>query len=328
MSDQPVFNPQTNRWDNVDVSKATGHKWPVKKVSYNRRDVLLFANAIGVQADERHFLSEQDPQFASFPTFVSTLLFKRTHHDVFDFVEEMGSDPIPGLPIFNPQKTMHGEERIEMLSPIPTSSVGLDLEIHRHVVGVHDKGGNLILESQQTLLDAKTGRVYCHITSDLFAVQQGGYGQSTAPPPIPVPDLPARTPDAIHWVQTTPTLALLYRLCGDYHPIHADDEFAKRSGYKGHILSGLGTWNIAAHGLLRELGGSNPQNFVRLQARFKEVVYPGDLLEMRMWKTGAKTDGVSEIVFEMLATSPGEKPRVVLNRGLAGIKIETTQSRL
>ena len=76
---------------------------------------------------------------------------------------------------------------------------------------------------------------------------------------------------AVHVFQTTPEQALLYRLCGDYNPMHTDDEFGKRAGFKGAILR-LGIWNIAAHGVLMEMGDSDPLKFHSFEARS----LPGD----------------------------------------------------
>jgi hypothetical protein len=35
---------------------GAGHEFPAKEVSWQKRDVLLFANSIGIKADELHFL--------------------------------------------------------------------------------------------------------------------------------------------------------------------------------------------------------------------------------------------------------------------------------
>ena len=90
--------------------------------------------------------------------------------------------------------------------------------------------------------------------------------------------------------------------------MHADDEFGKRAGFKGLISQGLGTWNIAAHGVLRELGASDPSRFKAHYARFKSAVYHGDILVTRMWKAGI-VDRRDEIRFETMVR---EDRRVVL----------------
>ncbi|KAH7170025.1 HotDog domain-containing protein [Dactylonectria macrodidyma] len=314
MSDRPVKNA-SGRYDNVDFRKAAGYKYPPLKCSYNRRDVLLFSNAIGSKAeDERHFLYELHPKFAAFPTFPINLAFKQTDQDVFDFISRMISGEVPGTPPFDAQNSVDGERGIEILKTIPTSSAGLDLEIHNKVIGVYDKGGAMILESEQELVDVKTGTVYAKMNSMSFGIGQGGYNGPRGPSK-PSPKLPTRAPDAVHVFQTTPETALLYRLCGDYNPMHADVEFGKRAGFKGCILHGLGTWNIAAHGVLQQLGGSDPARFKKFGARFKSVVYPGDLLETRMWVVGSN-GGVDDVLFETIVKGDG---RVALTNGYAQI---------
>ncbi|KAK5633684.1 hypothetical protein RRF57_009399 [Xylaria bambusicola] len=284
------------RYDNVDFRKAVGHKFRPIKCAYNRRDVLLFANAIGVQADEKHFLYELHPRFAAFPTFPINLAFKQTDQDVFDFVARTTSEPVPGMPPFDAQRSVDGERGIEILRPIPTSSAGLDLEIHSKVVGAYDKGGAMISEQEHELIDIKTGTVYVKMTSTAFGMGQGGYGGPKGPSK-PAIKMPARQPDAVHTYKTTPETALLYRLCGDYNPMHADDDCGKRAGFQGAILQGLGTWNIAAHGLLRGVAASDPTRFKAFGARFKSVVYPGDELETWIWKT-TSDDGFDNYVFK------------------------------
>jgi peroxisomal enoyl-CoA hydratase 2 len=56
--------------------------------------------------------------------------------------------------------------------------------------------------------------------------------------------------------------------------MHAGDEFGKRAGFKGAILQGLGTWNIAVHSVLMEMGDSDPLKFHSLKARFASAIYP------------------------------------------------------
>ncbi|EQB56676.1 hypothetical protein CGLO_03296 [Colletotrichum gloeosporioides Cg-14] len=286
-SDVPVKNA-SGRYDNVDFRKAADYQHPPIKCSYNRRDVLLFANAIGVKKDELHFLYELHPHFAAFPTFPINLAFKQTDQDVFDFIARTTSGQVPGVPPFDAQRSVDGERGIEIIRPIPVSSAGLDLEVRNKVIGVYDKGGAMILEAEQLLVDKNTETIYTKMTSTAFGIGQGGYG---GPP------------------------ALLYRLCGDYNPMHADEAFGQRAGFKGSILHGLGTWNMAAHGLLQKLGDSDPNRFKAYGARFKSVVYPGDTLETRMWVV--KTEGgMDDVIFETVVKEDG---RVALSNGYAKI---------
>jgi acyl dehydratase len=302
-SDKPVWNEKTGRYDNVDFRKAVGYRYPPIKCSYNRRDVLLFANAIGCKRDEPHFLYELHPGFATFPTFPVNLAWKQTDNDVYDFITRSTTADVPGVPLFDAQRSVDGERGIEIVRTIPISSDGLALEVQNQVMGVYDKGGAMILEAEAQLVDRNTGNVYVKMNSTAFGIGQGGYGgpRGRSKPVVSMPDRP---PDTVHVYETTPEIAFLYRLAGDYNPMHADDEFGKRAGFKGLILQGLGTWNIAAHGLLRELGASDPSRLKTYGARFKSVVYPGDALETRMWKIGVE-DGCDKIVFETIVQEDG-----------------------
>ncbi|KAJ8115916.1 hypothetical protein ONZ43_g4556 [Nemania bipapillata] len=314
LSGRPVKRAD-GRYDNVDFRKAVGHRFRPIKCTYNRRDVLLFAHAIGAQADEKHFLFELHPRFAAFPTLPISLASKQTNQDVFNFFARATSETVPGTPPFDALRSVDSEKGIEIVNPIPTSSVGLDLEIHSKVLGVYDTGGSMILEQYQELVDIKTGTVYAKITTTTFGMGQGGYGGPNRPSKPPI-QIPTRQPDAVHVYKTTPETALLYRLCGDYNPMHADDELGKRMGFKGATLQDLGTWNIAANGLLRGVADSDPTRFKAFGARFTSVVYPGEELETLIWKVGSESI-FENYVFETIVKGDG---RVALSDGYAKIK--------
>jgi hypothetical protein len=100
--------------------------------------------------------------------------------------------------------------------------------------------------------------------------------------------------------------------------MHAGNEFGKRAGFKGAILQGLGTWNIAIHGVLMEMGDSDPLKVPLFQGqicqcRLPQYIFqtrtkclcgadlkPGDCLETRIWKVGTK-DGMGDHL-------PGNRP--------------------
>ncbi|KAI0114409.1 HotDog domain-containing protein [Nemania sp. FL0031] len=316
LSRRPVRRAD-GRYDNVDLREAVGHKFQPIKCAYNRRDVLLFANAIGTQADEKHFLYERHPRFAAFPTFPICLAFKQTDQDVFDSVARTTLEPLPGTPLLDAQRSVDSERGIEILNPIPASSEGLDLEIHGKVLGMYDTGGSVISEHEHQLVDTKTGVVYARMTSTMFGIGQGRYGG----PGGPNLRIPARQPDVVHVYKTTPETALLYRLCGDYNPMHADDGFGRRAGFKGATLQGLCTWNIAAHGLLRGVADSDPTRLKAFVARFKSVVYPGDELETWIWRIGSK-GRFDTYVFETIVKKDG---RIALSNGYAKIKQQSSK---
>jgi len=185
-----------------------------------------------------------------------------------------------------------------------------------------------VVETEQTIVDASNGEVYTRIVGSAFYVGQGGWGGPKGDK-APSYDPPkGKKPDATFELQTGSETAHLYRLNGDYNPLHATPEPGKQMGFGGAIMHGLFSWNAAAHAVLRELGGSDPANLKEFQARFAAPVKPGDKLIFEMWKTGDKQDGGFEDVRFIVRVDGG---KVVLSNGRAIMKTaekSTVKSKL
>ena len=72
---------------------------------------------------------------------------------------------------------------------------------------------------------------------------------------------PARAPDAVEELPTSRYQSQLYRLSGDYNPLHISSDFAQMVGFKEPILHGLCTLGMSARGLLRAFAGNDPARF-------------------------------------------------------------------
>ncbi|KAF8539299.1 putative peroxisomal dehydratase [Trichophaea hybrida] len=300
-------------------------------VAWLKRDLLVFANSIGIEKDELHFLYELHPEFAAFPTYPIILLFKHTELEVIDFyVQATRFQPvIPGVPKLDPRRIVDGQRQITVLKNIPTTSAGREFELRGKVIGVYDKGkSGTVTEIQHELVEKTTGEVYTKIVSSSFAVGQGNWGGPKGPKGVSYPPPAGKKPDATFTFSTSPSQALLYRINGDYNPLHADPAIGPKMGFPGAILHGLCTWNIAAHGVLKTFGGSDPARLKSFQARFASPVMPGDKLIVDMWLTGQKeADGSEEVVF----VTRVEGGKVVLSNGralLSGIQAGGGASKL
>ncbi|KAF7164833.1 hypothetical protein CNMCM5623_009260 [Aspergillus felis] len=304
---------------------GAGYEFPAQEVSWLKRDVLLFANSIGATADELHFLYELHPNFAVFPTYPIILSFKLTDSEVTDFYARQKASAVPGVPKFDPKRSVDGQRKLTVLKPLPPTSAGKQFELRNKVIGVYDKGkAGSVMETEQTIVDKSTGEVYTKIVSSGFFVGQGNWGGPKGPSTPNYPPPEGRKPDATHEVQTTPETPLLYRLNGDYNPLHATPEPGQQMGFGGTIIHGLFSWNSAAHAILKAFGGGNPDNFREFQARFASPVRPGDRLTTEMWKVGDAADGFAEIRF----VTKNDKGKVVLSNGRALIKIVKSGSKL
>ncbi len=169
---------------------------------------------------------------------------------------------------------------------------------------------------------------------------QGNWGGPKGPATENFPPPKGKKPDAVVSHQTTKESALLYRyvfmcgygkgianysrLNGDYNPLHATPEPGAKMGFGGAIMHGLSSFNFACHGLLKEIGGSDPKNIKEFQARFASPVKPGDKLVTEIWRTGEMKDGWEEIRF----VTSVEGGKVCLSNGRALMKPVATKSKL
>ena len=229
------------------------------------------------------------------------------------------------------------------LKPFPTTSEGRKFELRSKVIGVYDKGkAGSVVETQQDIVDKATGESYARAVGSAFFVGQGGWGGPKGPATENFPRPQGKKPDAVVNHQTTAESALLYRyvdsdclqigqiteldrLNGDYNPLHATPEPGQKMGFGGAIMHGLSSWNFAAHGLLKAIGGSDPKNIREFQARFASPVKPGDKLVTEIWKTGEMKGEWEEIRF----VTKVEGGKVCLSNGRALMKpVAATGSKL
>lgn len=305
---------------------GVGFEYPRTEVSWLKRDVLLFAVSIGCTAEELQFLYELHPNFAVFPTYPIVLPFKKNTQEVFDFYAAQAATPIPGVPKFDSKRVVDGQRLIQFLKPLPTTSEGRKFELRSKVLGVYDKGKpGSVVETEQLIVDKDSGEVYTRAVGSGFFVGQGGWGGPKGPATqnFPPPKGKENKPDVVSETQLTAESAHLYRLNGDYNPLHATPEPGQKMGFGGAIMHGLYSWNNTAHALVKELGGSDPANIKEFQARFAAPVKPGDKLTTEIWRTGETKDGWEEVRFQ---TKVGGK--VVLSNGRALMKVVGGKSKL
>ena len=132
-------------------------------------------------------------------------------------------------------------------------------------------------------------------------------GFTTRPTPAPH-KLPERAPDHVCDLATLPQQALIYRLSGDYNPLHADPKIARQAGFDRPILHGLCTYGIACRAILKAYCDNDPKRLKSMFSRFSSPVYPGETIRTDMWIDG------KVVVFR--ASIPARNV-VVLNNGRA-----------
>jgi acyl dehydratase len=252
----------------VDLS-AVGKKLAPVTHTHTERDVMLYALGVGAGPEELQFVYERDlkvlPTFAVIPAFPAML--------------NLGS----AMEV-NPALVLHGEQRIELLAPIPTSGT---ITTTPTIKAVYDKGKAALILVETESIDEK-GRLLFRNTSGIFARGEGGFGGDRGPSgPRHVP--PDRPPDESIAMRTLPQQALLYRLSGDMNPLHADPDFAKLGGYDRPILHGLCSFGFAGRAVLKAWCRNEPERMKSFEVRFSGVVFPGETITTDMWQVAPGT---------------------------------------
>lgn len=192
---------------------------------------------------------------------------------------------------------------------------------------MYDKGASgSVKHLSHLLVETATGKLFTEIEVHTFAVGQGNWGGPRGPksPAYPPPN---RAPDGVHRFKTSEGQALLYRLNGDYNPLHADPEIGPKMGYKGAILHGLCQWGVAAQAVVGGFCGGEGERLVKFGARFTAAVMPGDGLVVEMWDVGRSgvAGGQREIRLRVRREGDGA---TVIGNGRAIIKEQTSCAKL
>lgn len=255
----------------IDPEKALAAELDGVPYQYTDHEVMLYALGVGAgvpqtAADQLQFTFEGDlkvlPTFGVVPPFPSL----------------MGLMGAPGLE-FNPMMLLHGEQYMEVKKhPIPTSGT---LTTKPKISAVYDKGKGALV-----LLDAVTsdenGEEIFFNTFSVFLRGEGGFGGESGPKPSNA--APDRDPDKVVEMPTLPQQALIYRLCGDRNPLHADPGFASMGGFDMPILHGLCSFGIVGRAVLQEYCDNDPARFKSIKVRFSGHMFPGETLVVEMWK--------------------------------------------
>ena len=185
------------------------------------------------------------------------------------------------VPNFSPMMLLHGEQYLEVRKyPVPTEG---KLIAYPQLVEVVDKGNAGIVTVGTTTKDAHTGEDVFYTESAAFIRGSGGFGGPKKPTnrgrATAAYAPPKREPDAVTEEKTTEEQAAVYRLSGDYNPLHIDPAFSKVGGFKVPILHGLCFFGISGKHIVQKFG-----NFKNIKVRFAGTVLPGQTLRTEMWR--------------------------------------------
>ena len=280
----------------IDVDAALGFTYPEFTWSYDERDVSLYALGVGAAQNP---LDERDLQLVYelsgkgmkvLPSFGVVPAISMV------FTQGKNGVTAPGLN-FGLDRVLHGEQYTELKRPLPTKG---KLTTKATVKNIYDKGKGALVVTEFVSYDEHGDEL---VKNELttFVRGAGGWGGERGPSAdVNVP--PDRAPDKVVEDKTTDNQALIYRLSGDWNPLHADPGFAKAFGFQKPILHGLASFGFATRHVAQAFAPDGNPDFVKsIKARFASTVLPGQTLVTEMWK-----ESDTKIVFRTKLKETGE----------------------
>jgi acyl dehydratase len=282
----------------LDAEKLLTWKFPEIEHTYTKKDTILYALGLGCGSDpeapdDLRFVYEKG--LLALPTMAVVLAnpgnWLASKESTIDYT-----------------KVLHGEQSLTLHRPLPPAGT---LVGRTRIVDLLDKGKDkgAVLYSERTILDKASGAPIATMGSTTMARGDGGWGGKSGPQPAPHV-LPERAPETTVDIKTYPNSALIYRLSGDWNPLHADPKAAAAGGFKTPILHGLCTFGAAGRALIKGACGGDPARLKSMQVRFSSPVYPGETVRTEMWPGAGRVSFRARVV---------ERDVVVLNNGLATV---------
>ncbi|MFG1689592.1 MaoC/PaaZ C-terminal domain-containing protein [Nonomuraea sp. NPDC049269] len=243
---------------------------------WSAKDTMLYALGVGAGVEELAFTTEKRQRVL--PTFAVLAAQAPAGRRLGDF---------------DPALLVHAEQAFELHRELPAAG---GVRTTSKVTGIYDKGSGALVTSEARAVDPESGELVIISRSAAFIRGEGGFGGERGPRDEWTP--PDRAPDHKVTCPTRPEQALVYRLSGDFNPLHSDPEFAARAGFDRPILHGLCTYGVTGRALLHAVAGSDPGRFGAMSGRFTSPVFPGESLTVSIWVDGpavlfrtAKDDG-------------------------------------
>ncbi|MEU7410903.1 MaoC/PaaZ C-terminal domain-containing protein [Streptomyces sp. NPDC042638] len=259
----------------IDAAKALAAEPRTGEITWNHKDVLLYHLGVGAGRP------------ATDPDELRYTLESRLHVlPSFATVAGNGSPGVisglsmPGVEV-DLARVLHGGQTLGVHRPIPPAGTATATG---RIAAVYDKGEAAVLVMRTEVADAD-GPLWTN-DAQIFVRGEGGWGGDRGPsarldPPTGDPDRTVERP-------VREDQALLYRLCGDWNPLHADPDFAKRAGFERPILHGLCTYGITLKAVVDTLLGGDVTRVRGYSTRFAGVVFPGETLCVRMWREAGR----------------------------------------
>jgi acyl dehydratase len=283
----------------MNLERLRNWKFPEVTSQYSQRDTMLYALGVGscrdpLNPDELKFVYEGRLQ--ALPSLSCVL----AHPGFWIKAPELEANWV---------KLVHAEQYFRLEKPLPPQG---EVTGRYRITGVVDKGPQTgALLYFEKALYAPDASLIGTVGSTYFLRGDGGCG-GWGEPGVELSSVPTGAADGAIDMPTLEIAALIYRLSGDYNPLHADPEIARKAGFDRPILHGLCTYGVACQSLVRAVCGGDAGRLRGMAARFTKPVYPGETIRTEYWQ-GAVQD---ELHFRCWSV---ERQEIVLDRGRATV---------
>lgn len=263
----------------IDVDAALGYEFPEVRSSYDENDLALYALGVGAAKDPNN---DQDlqlvyeshgegmkalPTYGVIPAVNAQLKLVKEGHSA------------PGMN-YGFERLLHGEQKTTLLRPLPTKA---KLRTKAKIKDIFDKGKHALVVTE-TITTDEHGNELLHNKMTALIRGAGGWGGERGPS-TEVNTPPDRAPDKVVEEKIPENQALLYRLSGDWNPLHADPGMAQAFGFDKPILHGLCTFGFAGRVVAQNFAPENNLDYFKsIETRFADSVFPGETLVTEMWK--------------------------------------------
>ena len=283
----------------IDYEKLKNWKFDETRQKITPKDVILYALGVGLgenPTDENELRFVYEENLLALPSMASVL----------GYPGNWLRNPSSGV---NYLKLVNAGNAFTNHNPIPTKGT---LVGQAKVEDIIDKGEGrgALVSAIRDVYHEETGDLICTIRTTTYCRADGGFGGPIGPVPEPQA-IPDSEPELTCVLTTIRQSALIYRLSGDYNPLHADPNIAKKAGFNRPIAHGLLTYGVVCHALVKSLCNYDPLKFKSMEGRFSAPVFPGDTIRTNMWRDG------ENVIFQ--ATVPERENVVVLNNGKATV---------
>ncbi|QES50365.1 3-alpha,7-alpha,12-alpha-trihydroxy-5-beta-cholest-24-enoyl-CoA hydratase [Streptomyces venezuelae] len=254
----------------IDAARALAAEPRLSDIGWDHKDIQLYHLGLGAgipatDPDElRYTLESKLHVLPSFATVAGAGMAM------------LGGLGAPGIEV-NLAAVLHGGHSIELHRPIPVKGSATS---RSKVAAVYDKGKAAVIVLRSEVADEE-GPLW---TSDaqIFVRGEGGFGGERGPSERL--EVPEREPDRVEDRRIREEQALLYRLSGDWNPLHADPEFAKLAGFDQPILHGLCSYGMTLKAVVDTVLDGDVSRVKAYRTRFAGIVFPGETLRIRMWQ--------------------------------------------